>query len=322
MTDHPENDNSLEIARLRSLEETPHRTLQDAERGRARFLAEARTLRQAVSPSPVRRLIGWIEQIKTKEISVMKRSFGSAFGLATAAIVVVVLLGATVATGYAAQSALPGSPLHSVKTGLERAQLALSADAAGDARLNLQFAEKRLEELAGLIEAGRFNELSDVAQAFEAHIQAAIAGLGAVAQSDPVEAQELATAVTEALSRYASLLSEFAASVPTEAQAALLSALEVTNQGISLDDDRIDENENDNVDENLNTNENANENENENDNDDLNENDNDDLDENDNEDENENENQNENENDNEDENENQNDNENVNENDNENDNED
>ena len=274
MLERPENDSSPEIARLRSLEETPQRGPQAAERGRARFLAEARTVRQAVSPSPVRRLIGWIEQIKTKEISVMKRSFGSAFSLATAAIVVVVLLGATVATGYAAQAALPGSPLHSVKTGLERVRLTLSADAAGDARLNLQFAEKRLEELDGLIEAGRFSELAEVAQAFEAHIQAAIAGLGAVAQSDPAEAQDLAAAVTEALSRYASLLSELAASVPTEAQAALLSALEVTNQGIDLDDDGIDENENDNVDENLNSNENANENENENDNDDLNENEN------------------------------------------------
>jgi len=313
MSNHPENDNFPEIARLQSLEPTPARVPQAAEQGRARFLAEASRLRQAVSPSPVHRLIGWIEQLKAKEISVMKRSFGPAFSLATAAIVVVVLLGATVATGYAAQGALPGSALHSVKTGLERAQLVLSAGAAGDARLNLQFAEKRLEELAGLIQAGRFSDLAEVAQAFEVHIQAAIAGLGAVGQSDPVEAQELAAAVTEALSRYASLLSEFAASVPAEAQAALLSALDVTNQGISLDDDGIEENENDNVDENLNTNEN--------DNDDLNENENDNEDED--QDENENENEDENENDNEDENqnENQNENDNVNENQNENDNE-
>ena len=115
----------------------------------------------------------------------MKRSFGSAFSLATAAIVVVVLLGATVATGYAAQAALPGSPLHAVKSGLERAQLALSLSEAQDARLQLRFAEERLEELAELIEAGRFDELADVTSAFEAHIQAAIVGLGAVAQSDP-----------------------------------------------------------------------------------------------------------------------------------------
>lgn len=263
----------------------------------------------------------------------MNRRVAPAFSLVTAAVVVLVLLGATVATGYAAQGALPGSPLHSVKTGLERAQLALSADAAGDARLNLQFAEKRLEELAGLIDAGRFSDLADAAHAFEVHIQAAIAGLGAVAQSDPAEAQDLAAAVTEALSRYASLLSEFAALVPTEAQAALLSALEVTNQGIDLDDDEIDENENDNVDENLNSNENANENENENDNEDLNENGDDDEDENecanenlnenanDNEDDIENENDNEGEDENENEAENENEGEDENENDNENDNE-
>jgi len=319
MSEHSEHENSPVLARLRALETMPPRDSESVERGRARFLAEARQLRQAVSPSPVRRLIGWIEQLKTKEITVMKRRIGPAFSLTTAAIVVVVLLGATVATGYAAQGALPGSPLHSVKTGLERAQLALSADAAGDARLNLQFAEKRLKELDELIEGGRFSELADVAQAFEAHIQAAIAGLGAVAQSDPAEAQDLAAAVTEALSRYASLLSEFAASVPTEAQAALLSALEATNQGIDLDDDGIDENENDNVDENLNTNENANENENENDG--LNENDNEDDDLNENENDNEVENENENQNDNENENGNGNENDNENGNDNENENE-
>ncbi len=316
MLEQHENDSSPEIARLRTLENTPLRDPHAVERGRARFLAEARELGQAVSPSPVRRLIGWIEQLKAKEISIMNKRMGPAFSLATAAIVVVVLLGATVATAYASQGALPGSLLHSVKTGLESAQLALSLSEAKDARLELRFAEERLEELAGLIEAGRFDELADVAQAFEAHIQAAIAGLGAVAQSDPVDAQVLAAAVTEALSRYASLLSDFAAAVPTEAQAALLSALEVTNQGISLDDDGIDENENDNVDDNLNTNENPNENENENDNDDLNENDNGNENDNENVNANDNANENANENLNENENENENQNENENENDN------
>ena len=254
----------------------------------------------------------------------MNRRFAPAISLAAAAVVVLVLLGATVATGYAAQGALPGSPLHSVKTGLERAQLALSTGAAGDARLNLRFAEKRLEELAGLIEAGRFGELSDVAEAFEAHIQAAIQGLGEIAQSDPAEAQALAGAVTEALSRYASILTDLAASVPAGAQTPLLRALEASNQGIEVgaseagenDNQNANENEIDNDNEDLNDNacdtqdenknengienENANENDIENENGNGNENDNEDVNEsiNENEDKNVNENKNENENEN------------------------
>jgi hypothetical protein len=140
-----------------------------------------------------------------------------------------------VATAYAAKGALPGSPLHPVKTGLERAQLALSLNAAGDSRLNLGFAERRLEELAGLIEAGRFSELSPVVSAFEAHIQTTLEGLKSVSLDDPAEAQRLASAVTAALSRYAGLLMQFSAAVPTDAQAPLLQALEVSNQSFQIE---------------------------------------------------------------------------------------
>jgi len=165
----------------------------------------------------------------------MSRRFSSAYTLAVVAVVVVALFGGSVATAYAARDALPGSPLHPVKTGLERAQLALSLNAAGDARLNLGFAERRLEELAGLIEAGRFGEMSPVVTAFEAHIQTTLEGLKSVSLNDPVEAQRLASAVTAALSRYAGLLMQFSAAVPTDAQAPLLQALEASNQSFQTE---------------------------------------------------------------------------------------
>ena len=165
----------------------------------------------------------------------MKRKFSSAYTLTVLAVVLVALFGGSVATAYAARGALPGSPLHPVKTGLERAQLALSLNAAGDARLNLGFAERRLEELAGLIEAGRFGEMSPVVTAFEAHIQTTLEGLKSVSLNDPVEAQRLASAVTAALSRYAGLLMQFSAAVPTDSQAPLLQAIEVSNQSFQTE---------------------------------------------------------------------------------------
>ena len=223
------------IARLQALKETPPRDPEAARLGRARFLAEARRLWPAVSPSPTRRLTGWIENLKEKEILVMKRKFSSAYTLTVLAVVLLALFGGSVATAYAARDALPGSPLHPVKTGLERAQLALSLNAAGDARLNLGFAERRLEELAGLIEASRFGELAPVVSAFEAHIQATLEGLKSVSQNDPAEAQRLASAVAAALSRYAGLLMQFSAAVPTDAQAPLLQALEASNQSFQIE---------------------------------------------------------------------------------------
>ena len=165
----------------------------------------------------------------------MNRRFSSAYTLAIVAVVVVALFGGSVATAYAAKGALPGSPLHPVKTGLERAQLALSLGDARDARLSLGFAERRLEELAGLIEAGRFDELAPVVSAFEVHIQTTLEGLKSVSLNDPAEAQRLASAVTAALSRYAGLLMQFSAAVPTDAQAPLLQALEVSNQSFQIE---------------------------------------------------------------------------------------
>jgi len=229
------DDQSELIARLQQLKETPPRDPEAARLGRARFLAEARRLRPAVSPSPTRRLKGWIENLKAKEILVMNRKFSSAYTLTIIAVLVTALFGGSVATAYAAKGALPGSPLHPVKTGLERAQLALSLGDARDARLSLGFAERRLEELAGLIEAGRFGELAPVVSAFEAHIQNTLEGLKSVSLNDPAEAQRLATAVTAALSRYAGLLMQFSAAVPTDAQAPLLQALEVSNQSFQIE---------------------------------------------------------------------------------------
>jgi len=165
----------------------------------------------------------------------MNRKLTTAYTLVVLAVVLTALFGGTVATAYASQGALPGSPLHPVKTGLERAQLALSPSAARDASLNLRFAERRLEELAGLIQAGRFSELAPVVSAFEAHLQAALEGLQSVSQSDPAAAQQLAAAITAALSRYAELLMQLSAAVPSEAQAPLQQALQLSTQGFQIE---------------------------------------------------------------------------------------
>jgi hypothetical protein len=233
-SDGPEEHQGL-IARLQQLRQVRPRDPEAARLGKARFLAEARRSRLAASPSPSRRLTGWLESLKAKEVSVMHRRLSSAYTLVIVAAVAVALLGGTVATAYAAQGALPGSPLHPVKTGLERAQLALSQDDARVARLSLHFAERRLEELSGLIAAGRFGDLGPVASAFDAHIQSSLEALKSVSQTNPLEAQRVASAITLALSRYATLLMQFSASVPVDAQAPLLQALQASTQGFQTE---------------------------------------------------------------------------------------
>ena len=164
----------------------------------------------------------------------MNWKFASLTVLVIIATVVTLLFGTAVATAYAAQGALPGGALYSVKTGLERAQLTLSSDAALETRLHLTFAEKRLDELAAVIERGRTEDAASLVEQFETHIEAAIESLSAVAASDPIEAQELTGEVIEALSRYSQILGELYAIVPDTMQSAVARAQEASQLGSHL----------------------------------------------------------------------------------------
>ncbi len=68
------------------------------------------------------------------------------------AVIALLLLGGIGITGAAAQSAIPGDALYSVKTSIEQTRLTLAKDAGDRAELKLSFAEQRLEEISVLIQ--------------------------------------------------------------------------------------------------------------------------------------------------------------------------
>lgn len=76
--------------------------------------------------------------------------------LAGAFAVALVVGGLTAAA--ASDTSLPGDPLYGVKLGVEQAQLAVAFDAAARARLQLRFADVRLEEAQRLFALGRKQE--------------------------------------------------------------------------------------------------------------------------------------------------------------------
>jgi hypothetical protein len=77
-----------------------------------------------------------------------------AFAGALAAAVLVGGLTSAAASG----NSLPGDPFYPIKLGVERAQLAITFDAAARARLHAQFAEVRLSEAKRLIAVGRVQD--------------------------------------------------------------------------------------------------------------------------------------------------------------------
>ena len=223
------------IARLDQLRDVPARDPQAAATGRAEFLREARALQEAVSSAPTVRLKRGFGRSGARGFSGNGWSSAPGHALVFAVAVFVLLFGGAVATAHAAQDSLPGNPLYPVKTGLERAQLALSQDQAHNAELHLMFAEKRLGELAGLVEDRRFDQLTGVTEAFEAHLQSAVQDLGSIAETEPDEAKRLASAVTDSMTRFVDILNGLTPAIPPESQDALVGALESSRQQVELE---------------------------------------------------------------------------------------
>jgi len=223
-------------AELERLREVPARDPKLVEKGRRLFLLEAMAIRGNLPAPLVHRLAKWISRFLSQEFIFVNRRFASLTALVIISLVVTLLFGSAVATAYASRRTLPGEALYSVKTGLERAQLTLSQDAKQDMRLQLNFAEKRLDELALAIKRGWNDPASTLVEQFERHIRAAFESLGEVAASDPLEAKELTAAVMEALGGYMQILSELYTIVPDAVQPSVARALEASQPGRYLSD--------------------------------------------------------------------------------------
>lgn len=129
--------------KLNRFKATPARDTQAAVRGRANFLAEAESLRPAVPPAALGRRTGWLNLFQRKERFSMSTMTALIMAL-------VVALGGSGATVYAAQNALPTDSLYPVKILSEDLQVSLTEDPAERANLLLHQADRRLGEIAAL----------------------------------------------------------------------------------------------------------------------------------------------------------------------------
>ncbi|MCL4559499.1 MAG: DUF5667 domain-containing protein [Chloroflexi bacterium] len=155
---------------LRSVPEPDPNAVQ---RGRAVFLEQAGALSQAVSPVEKRRHNWWNNLFPRKEPVKM-----TAF--ATILTALVLLFGGSGMTAYAAQSSLPDQPLYPVKLASEDLRSELAPNVQTRLNLQLEFANRRVQEMIDLVKAGQ--QPPEATQArWEQQINAALrltAGLG------------------------------------------------------------------------------------------------------------------------------------------------
>lgn len=137
---------------LSDLQAVPPRDARAAQSGRAKLLKEAAVLRSGVSRQAEQRHNRW------KHIffpPVQRKERLPAMNAVIAVIVaLVVLLGGGGATVYAAQDSLPDQALYQLKTLSEDAALAFSFSPETQLNYALDFSDRRVDEMAGLLLAG------------------------------------------------------------------------------------------------------------------------------------------------------------------------
>ena len=237
---------------LEQLRPIPPRDPEAEKRSRARFITEIEALSlPSRSRSPLARLTRRLRyrrnnqayDINNKEIQMSTPKARFAF---TAIMVLIVLMaflfGGSAITALAAQSALPGDALYPVKMTIEQTRLSLARSAAVRAQLPLEFAERRLGEVEGLIAEGRYQQVSTATVEYESFIKNALAELDLISEMDPPRATELMLQITESLSRYARTLAGMMSIVPEPVKAEMMRSIE-TIQGVSPQDNLLGETE-------------------------------------------------------------------------------
>lgn len=213
------------LEKINLLEETPERDPRLAARTREKFLTELENM-----PVPASRSFsGWVLGIfGFNHQGRRKFAFST---LAAALLVVLILFGGASATAYAAQSALPGDALYSVKTSLEQTQITLANDAYNQAQLHLRFAQRRLDEIKQLLAQGRTNDIEFASTEFEHYIQQAMHASQLVQTADPERGAELSKLVSQALLDYAGALKSVLVTVPDPVKPAVQNALMASQDG-------------------------------------------------------------------------------------------
>jgi hypothetical protein len=135
------------------LQNIPPRDPQAAAQGRANFLKQAAVFRQAISRETEQRHNRRSNTIfplfqRKKRLPVLNT-------LVAVVLAVVVFFGGTGVTVYAAQDSLPDQALYPVKTLSEDAILSLTGSPQTRLNYTLDFSDRRMAEMSGLLAAGK-----------------------------------------------------------------------------------------------------------------------------------------------------------------------
>jgi hypothetical protein len=138
---------------LASLRPTPQRDAAVAAHGREQFLLQAEEMALPVSPAQKMRHTGW-KQFLTNLFSPRKERV-KMITIINFLVAFMLVCGGSGLTAVAAEGSLPDSPLYAVKLFTEDIRLALTTESQTRLELNLEFANRRTEEIQLMVQAGK-----------------------------------------------------------------------------------------------------------------------------------------------------------------------
>ena len=208
-----------------TLRPTPQRAPEVVEMRRQRFIAELDSITVYKPRVTYPWSVGWFKpKMERKQVIPMTPRFAFAT-LAVLITVFTLLFGGAGATALAAQSALPGDTLYTIKTSLENTRVSLAGDAYDQAQLHLSYARLRLVEMGALVQKGRHSDIEMAAKEFEACVEKATSALQTVLAGNPERGTLLSRQITRALLSYASILEGMETIVPDDVQPAVEQAI-------------------------------------------------------------------------------------------------
>jgi hypothetical protein len=120
-----------------------------------------------------------------------------------------------------------------VKTAIEHLQLAGTLSRAGDARLRIEFSQRRLQEMESLALEGRFEYLDEAAYDFEIQINSALLLINQIQRTNPALAETLGNSIVLTLTNQTQALAAMQYMVPPHDRDGIEQTLRKSNEGVN-----------------------------------------------------------------------------------------
>ena len=217
------------IDQLAYLKTEPVRSPENFNRGKAAFLAQAQEMGAGVTQTENRRHNWWMHPIQTIFVNRRKERSPMLSTLATVLLVVSIIFGGGV-TVAAAQSSQPDQALYGVKILSENVRFDLTTKPQAQYQLALDFANRRVEEMQAMVQAGSVPP-EGLQTRYQAQVEQAIRIAANLPDEEAVQA--LAQVQTRLQSQEQMLLQMQAGANP-EAEAALVRSRQMVQERLQM----------------------------------------------------------------------------------------